>query len=133
MNEPRAAARCLLFVEDEQALLHAFSRAFTRAGFEILQANGVAAALGVWATHRERIALILSDVQMPGLPVEDLIARARADHPAIPIVLMSGDVPGSEERFRTLVSGVNGFIPKPVPLETILREIERHLEPRQDG
>jgi DNA-binding NtrC family response regulator len=131
---PRPAAlgsRCLLFVDDEQSLLRAFAHAFQKSGYEVLEAGDVTQALAHWTRERERISLILSDVQMPGPPVEDLIAQARGDAPAVPILLMSGEVGGTQERVASLLGSVDAFLPKPMRLETLKSEVERHLAPRQ--
>jgi two-component system, cell cycle sensor histidine kinase and response regulator CckA len=123
-------SQCLLLVEDEQSLMRAFSHSLEKAGYEILEANDVAQALTLWTEQRERIALILTDVQMPGPPVEDLIARARDDSPAIPILLMSGEVSGGKERVQALLGSVDAFIPKPMRLDTLRVEVERQLAAR---
>lgn len=121
------AAHCLLFVDDEQSLLRAFAHAFAKAGYEVLEARDVTQALAHWSAERGRISLILSDVQMPGPPVEELIARARGDDPAVPILLMSGEVRGTEERVNTLLDSVDGFLSKPLRLDALRLEVERQL------
>jgi DNA-binding NtrC family response regulator len=121
---------CLLVVDDEQSLLRAFAHSFEKSGYEVLEAGDVTQALALWSSERERISLILSDVQMPGPPVEDLIARARDDAPAVPILLMSGEVRGTQERVEALLDSVDAFFPKPVRMDTLKVEVARHLPPR---
>jgi CheY-like chemotaxis protein len=117
--------RCLLLVEDERSLLKAFSHAFTKAGYEVLEAADVPGALTQWGTARDRIALILSDVQMPGPPVEELIAAAREEKPQVPILLMTGEVGGDDDRAARLREHANGFLRKPIRLDALKREVER--------
>ena len=125
------ASPCLLLVDDEQSLLRAFAHAFEKSGYEVLEAGDVTQALALWSSEHERISLILSDVQMPGPPVEELIARARDDSPAIPILLMSGEVRGTQERVEALLDSVDAFLPKPLRLDALKVEVARHLPPRQ--
>jgi two-component system cell cycle sensor histidine kinase/response regulator CckA len=124
------ASPCLLFVDDEQSLLRAFALAFAKSGYEVLEAGDVTQALALWSRERERISLILSDVQMPGPPVEELIAQARGDSPEIPILLMSGEVRGTQQRVDSLLGSVDAFLPKPLRLDALKVEVERHLPPR---
>jgi DNA-binding NtrC family response regulator len=120
--------RTLLIVEDEQSLLRAFSLAFERAGAEVLAAADVPAALAHWRARRDAIDLILSDVQMPGPPIEVLIAEVKQHAPALPILLMSGELRGSEKRITDLMRSVDGFLAKPLRIEALKVEIERRLK-----
>jgi DNA-binding response OmpR family regulator len=118
---------CLLLVDDERALLRAFAQSFVRAGYEVLEASDVPGAIAHWQAARERIALVLSDVQMPGPPIEDLIGLARRESPGVPIVLMSGEVGDGEERIARLRASVNALLAKPMSLRDLRLEVERHL------
>lgn len=119
--------RCLLIVEDERSLLRAFAHAFERMGYEVLAAEDVTAALAHWRAREHDISLIVSDVQMPGPRVEELIAVARRREPRVSILLMSGELRGTEERIRALMSSVDAFLPKPLRIDTLRREVERYL------
>lgn len=119
--------RCLLLVEDERSLLNAFAHAFAKAGYEVLPATDVTSALTHWRSARERIALILSDVQMPGPLVEELIATVREASPPVPILLMTGEIGGDDERAARLRERADGFLRKPVRLDALKREVERLL------
>ncbi len=121
---------CLLLIEDEQSLLRAFAHALERRGYEVLTATDVPSALVHWRARTHGIALVVSDVQMPGPPLEVLIQEIRAHQPRVPILLMSGELRGTEERIRGLMSAVDGFLAKPLRIETLRAEIERILGPR---
>ena len=122
-----AQPHCLLIVEDEQSLLRAFAVAFERIGYEVLTASDVPSALEQWQARRDDIALIVSDVQMPGPAIEVLIAEVKLREPEVGILLMSGDLRGSERRIADLMSSVDGFVPKPLRIQTLRVEVERLL------
>lgn len=121
--------RCLLLVDDERSLLNAFANVFAKAGYEVFEATDVAGALVQWRAARERIDLILSDVQMPGSPVEELIATARGESPGVRILLMTGETGGDDERATRLRETADGFLHKPMRLDALRREVERLLAP----
>lgn len=128
MTEAPATSRpCLLIIEDEQSLLRAFAHAFERKGYEVLTAVDVPSALVHWRARTHGIACVVSDVQMPGPPLEVLIEEIRAHQPRVPILLMSGELRGTEERIRKLMRSVDGFVAKPLRLETLRTEIEKLL------
>jgi DNA-binding response OmpR family regulator len=120
-------AHCLLLVEDEQSLLRAFALAFERAGYEVLTAVDVPTALAHWQARAADISLIVSDVQMPGPMVEVLIAEVKRRTPPVPIILMSGELRGTEQRITDLMASVDRFLAKPLRIEALKLEVERHL------
>src|SRR5688572_18237631 len=123
------ASHVLLIVEDEPSIRRAFVDAFTRVGFEVLEAADVAAALVLWRKHRDRISLVVSDVDVPGPAVEYLVAAARSRNPAPPVVLVSGELLGGAARVREmdLKRSVNSYLAKPLAVESLRLEVERHL------
>ena len=120
----------LLLVEDEQSLLRAFAHAFERAGYAVLTAIDVPSALRHWEAHRDEIAMVISDVQMPGPLIEVLIGALTLRVPRPPILLMSGELRGTEQRIKNLMSSVDGFMAKPLRIDALRAEVERHLGPR---
>lgn len=59
------------------------------AGFRVLEAEDAAQALDLWREHRSDIAILLSDVVLPGLQAHELDRRVKADEPDLPTVWMS--------------------------------------------
>lgn len=120
----------LLIVEDEPSLLRAFTHAFERSGYVVLAAPDVESALGTWEEAQARIAMVISDVQMPGRPVEELVAAVSKRIPRPPILLMSGELRGTEKRIEALLDSVDGFLPKPLRIDALRAEIEARIGPR---
>lgn len=128
-SDPRSGAesQCLLIVEDEQSLLRAFAMAFERIGYDVLTASDVPSALEQWQARKDDISIIVSDVQMPGPPIEVLIAEVKRREPPVLFLLMSGDLRGTEQRIADLMSSVDGFVPKPLRIQALRVEVERLL------
>lgn len=117
----------LLLVEDEQSLLRAFAHALERSGYEVLSAVDVPDALRHWEANRDRISMVISDVQMPGPLIEVLIHAVATREPRPPILLMSGELRGTEARIKNLMSSVDGFLAKPLRIDALRLEVERRL------
>jgi DNA-binding response OmpR family regulator len=121
-NGPGAAGRSgVLLVEDEPAIGIMLEQLFQRAGRPIWIATGGAAALELFAAHREQIAIALIDCQLPDLPGADLARRLRVLAPGLPLLLTSG----RDQRLLAASltpSGPTAFVPKPYrPRELVAR------------
>lgn len=71
------------------------------------------------------VDLVLTDMTMPGLSGNDLIARVRAEHPALPILVLSMHKE-SVVAFGALRAGANGYITKdsePYDLAEAIRRV----------
>lgn len=81
----------VLVVEDQVAVRTVAKTILQHYGYRVLQAESGAAALDMWAAHREEVGLLLTDVVMPGgVDGWKLAARLRGDKPGLRVILMSG-------------------------------------------
>ncbi len=72
--------------------------------------------------------LLLSDVRMPGLDGLELLSRARATRPSLPVILITahGDI---EMAVEAMQRGASDFITKPFDRHSLLEKVERALRP----
>ena len=80
----------VLVVEDEQSLRRLVVEVLTRCGYEVLAASKGDEALRLLEDPEPPVALLLSDIIMPGMNGHELAARARQARPGIKVLLMSG-------------------------------------------
>jgi len=116
--QPKAPARrsetwgtgTVLLVEDEDMVRAVAERALSRQGYKVLTANDGEQGLEVLGGD-EKIDLLISDVVMPNMDGPSMVARARASHPDLPVLFMSGY---AEEQLRKSIDIANvAFLPKP--------------------
>jgi CheY-like chemotaxis protein len=117
--------KTILVVEDDATLRETLQGALQERGYKVEVAEEGEAALA-WLRREPRPALILLDLMMPGLDGWDFLARRRIDPslPAIPVVVISGQLLGPE---RDSVLPADGFVKKPIDMEELLSEVQRHL------
>lgn len=125
----------ILVVDDEPAARRLMSRILEKSGYRTSAASDVTSAAAILADHD--IALVLTDLDMPGGSGLELIAKLQADRPEVATVLVTGrgstDVASS-----ALMSGAYGYLTKPVMQDEIqitvlnaLRRRELELESRR--
>jgi len=111
----------ILIADDEPDVLQLVSSNFVSAGYEVLNATDGSAALA--DAQREKPALIVLDIMMPGLTGLEVtrVLKRDAATAGIPIILLSAR---SEETNRILgfELGADDFVAKPFsPRELVLR------------
>lgn len=106
------------------ALAQALGASFTQA--QILEAGSLDELTDRLAEAGE-VDLILLDLTMPGVHGVSGLLYLRAQHPAIPVVIVSAtDDPGTIR--HCLDCGASGFIPKSQPVEKIREAIRRVID-----
>ncbi|MBU1432126.1 response regulator [Myxococcota bacterium] len=117
----------ILFVDDEDLVRAAGRRMLERIGYRVRLASDGFEASALYEAHREEIALVLSDLNMPNLDGAATFRRLKAIDPDVKVFILSGYF--HEETVNALLAdGVLGFIQKPYDLETIKEKI-CHLVP----
>jgi two-component system cell cycle sensor histidine kinase/response regulator CckA len=106
----------ILLVEDEATVRAVAERALTRHGYTVLIAENGEAALEILASE-PAIDLMISDVVMPTMDGPTTARAARASHPDLPILFISGY---AEEQLRQSIDLDRvGFLAKPFSVQQL--------------
>ena len=120
---------CVLVVDDEPSITQLISRVLTKAGHRVVTASSAQEAMRV--LERDQVALVLSDINMPGsISGLELIDALRARRPSLPIILVTGSADETNLQ-EALNRGAAGFISKPFKAaelhEKVAKAINRQL------
>ena len=73
------------------------------------------------------LILILSDINMPGMSGLDLLPKAKALRPDVPVIMITayGD---AETKRKALENGAEALLTKPIDFRTLRSEIDTRIE-----
>ena len=125
---PSGGTETILLVEDEPSVRELTRKILKRFGYEIVEACSGVDALNRWTTHRDSVALLLTDLVMPGgVSGHQLAERLLADRPQLRVVFMSGYSAEIAGRELDLARG-DRFIQKPFLPKQLLEIIRAALD-----
>ena len=122
-----ADRRAVLVVDDDEAVRELVAIILGEEGYAVHTAASGSEALSV--AQQEQPAVVLMDVNMPGLDGLSACRRLRADErlAALPVVLMSSQLVAGDELRRCRA---DNFLPKPFDITELVDEVERFLGPQ---
>jgi CheY-like chemotaxis protein len=118
----RASTIRILVVDDEPAIRSFIADALRASGYDVVVAASGRDALAAVYADTLSPALLLTDIEMPGMNGIELAARLRADRPATRVVLMTGRE-ASAARARERDGLVEGVLLKPFGLAELLEAV----------
>ena len=116
----------ILLVEDEETLLQAVSKMFRKKGYSVLEAANGNLAVDLLRHYKGDIALIILDVNLPGLSSRDVFDEARRIESRMPVILTSAF---SQNVTDSSFAGakIDRFIPKPYRLANLVQLVQNVL------
>jgi two-component system cell cycle sensor histidine kinase/response regulator CckA len=128
-TESRALRGTVLIVEDEEMILESVTDVLQRAGYVCLKARDGLEGLETWKNNRDRIQVVLLDIDLPKMGGWDVLRRMRDIDEGSRVILCSGYFdPG----VRNMSDGkrVNEYLAKPYSEKEVLESVERVLNLR---
>ena len=122
MSKPR-----ILLVEDDRALREALADTLALGGYDYLEAGDGEAALAI--LQRESVAMVVSDVNMPGMDGHALLRTLSERFPQLPVLLMTayGTVQNAVTAMR---EGAVDYLVKPFEPSALLDLVAQYAQGR---
>ena len=123
------AKATILYVEDNPENRLLVRRVLMAEGYEVIEASNATEAMATLRTQRPD--LILMDINMPEVDGYTLTMRIKTmpEFQTVPIIALTANVMRGD-RERSLEAGCDGYIQKPIDIDTIVSNIERYLRKR---
>jgi len=115
-------ANRILIVEDDNELREALCDTLELAGFEYLEAEDAETALDILT--RQQVAMVVTDVNMPGMDGHQLLDKIHETYPALPVMLITafGQVSKAVEAIK---AGAVDYLMKPFDSEALISSVRR--------
>ncbi len=112
-----------VIIEDEAVFRHMLSMALSRMRGLVVAGEFADGKVGLDFCLKERPALLLLDLFLPGMHGLDIVREVRAKLPATRILVLTGH-PDGDLPARLIAQGVHGFVDKAEPLSYVMQAIE---------
>jgi nitrogen-specific signal transduction histidine kinase/CheY-like chemotaxis protein len=123
---PPGDGEMILVIDDETPIREMTRAALERFGYRVLTADNGATALGIFASHKNEIGVVLTDMMMPVMDGPVTIRALQKLNPQVCIIASSGLTESIDAAdFNQL--GVKIFLIKPYDAKTLLKTVARAL------
>lgn len=116
----------ILYIEDNPDNRNLIRRVLMSEGYAMIEA--VKAEQAFEKLEAEQIDLILMDINMPDMDGYTLTAKIKEieKYSKIPIVAVTANVMRGD-REKSLQAGCDGYIQKPIDIDTLAQQVERFM------
>lgn len=115
----------ILFVDDDPITLELMGQAAKLLGHQALLAKSGTEALNVVKSQKPQ--LVFLDMMMPGKNGLDVLKEIKSipDLNATPVIILSAGS-STDDALVCEMAGADGYLPKPIPLQTLMDTIHRY-------
>jgi len=118
--------KTFLLIDDEPMVTDICEMMLKKMGHKVLTAHSGTEGIKLYEANRNRIDLIISDFNMPGMNGQEVVEKLRIINQGVKVLLSSGGVSVPHED-DAIVRGFNGFLQKPYSLGTLSDKIAELL------
>lgn len=118
-------ATTILIVDDDQHVLEVLEARLQSAGFQICKAENGQEAIRLLKDNQ--VDLMISDMKMPGMSGMEVLAKARAIQPGLPIIFLTayGTIP---DAVKAVKAGAVDYLAKPFDGRELIHKLHKILE-----
>ncbi len=129
MKSSKNRKRIVSIIDDEQDITYLFAEALRKLpGLSVFTFTDPLIAYEHFKINNSLYVLVISDMRMPGLDGFQLLKNVRELNPKVRTMLMTAfDTKDSLFEEYTNKQIINGFIQKPVRVDTLLQEVSEQL------
>jgi FixJ family two-component response regulator len=126
-KEADRGTETVLVLEDEPGVRRLAVQVLGSAGYTVLAAENADQALELYKANQDKVALLLTDVVLPGTGGPALAKQLQAINPRLKVLFMSGYTDNAIGNHGVLDAGVN-FIEKPLRPDALLKKIRATID-----
>src|ERR1700722_17796552 len=117
---------CVLFVDDDAAILDGLKRSVWREPYDVLTATS--GAQGLEALANTRIDVVVSDERMAGMTGSQFLHCVRSTYPNVVLIMLTGDA-ALPNAVRAIQDGpLYRFLNKPIDAEHLRQVLRQAIQ-----
>ncbi len=124
MSNPNSITQKVMIVDDEDSIRKLLKARFEREGIQVLVAENAEQALQLHTQNE--VAVMVTDVKMPGMTGLDLLTEVKAKGYASKVIVMTGHGEKSTA-IEALRRGGSDYLEKPFDLEDMVHSVKRTM------
>ena len=118
----------ILIIDDEKNIREGLAANFEMEGYNVKTSSNGADGLKLIA--KGDIDLVITDLRMPGISGEEVLAKVTAETPGVPVIILTGH--GSiDSAVDAMRHGAYDFLTKPLNLDQLGMIVQRALSSRE--
>ena len=115
-----------MIIDDEKPILDVTRDLLEELGYHVISATGGQEAIQIYYANKDRIALVIFDMIMPGMDGGDLFDALKSINPDVKAILASGySIDGKAQMI--INRGVQAFLQKPFRVDDLSKKIREIL------
>ncbi|HVR37167.1 MAG TPA: PAS domain S-box protein, partial [Methylomirabilota bacterium] len=124
---PAGRAELVLVIDDETAVLEMTRTVLETFGYHVLTASDGPQALGLYRTHQDEVAVVLTDIMMPVMDGPATLRALREMRPGLKAIGLSGMDAEVQSAIQAGTS-FSAFLTKPYSTRNLLETLRRTLD-----
>ncbi len=118
----------ILIIDDEKNIREGLAAALEMDGYNVVLAKDGQEGLGL--VGRGDIDLVITDLRMPGISGEEVLAKVTSESPGLPVIVLTGHgtIDSAVDAMR---AGAYDFLTKPLNLDRLSLIVKRALQNRE--
>jgi len=120
----------VLLIDDEKELLLAMAERLALRGFDVQAAVSGTDALAL--IEQNQFDVVVMDVRMPGIDGLELMNRLKQEHPALQMILCTGDETVKDSQTAIKQEATDCLI-KPVDIDELAEKIRKACEDEEEA
>lgn len=117
---PTGHGELVLLVDDEFSVRQMMEQVLRTHDYRVITADSGATALAVYRSHAEEIAILVTDLLMPGMSGAELIHQLRSRSPGLKVIAISGLMDRTASGASQMDILADGFLHKPFSAEELV-------------
>lgn len=119
---PAGRGELVLLVDDEFSVRHMIEQVLRTHDYRVIAADSGATALAAYRSYAGEIAILVTDLLMPGMDGSELIRQLRSRNPALKVIAISGQLDRTDNGASQMDIMADAFLHKPFTVEELLSQ-----------